>query len=68
MVELVCRLVPTLSDVLPEWIRYVDDTFTFVKKGKLDVVLNALNAFHQDIKFTHETETNGWIPFLDVRI
>ena len=68
MVELECTLVPTLSDVLPEWIRYVDDTFTFVKKGKLDVVLNALNAFHQDIKFTHETETNGCIPFLDVRI
>ena len=35
IVELECSLVPTLSDVLPEWIRYVDDTFTFVKKGKL---------------------------------
>ena len=68
MVELECSLVPTLSDVLPEWIRYVDDTFTFVKKGKLDTVLNALNAFHQDIKFTHETEVNGSIPFLDVKI
>ena len=68
MVELECSLVPTLSNVLPEWIRYVDDTFTFVKKGKLDTVLNALNAFHQDIKFTHETEVNGTIPFLDVKI
>ena len=68
MVELECSLVPTLSDILPEWIRYVDDTFTYVRKGHLDTVLNALNAFHQDIKFTHETEANGCIPFLDVKI
>ena len=68
MVELECTLVPTLDTVLPKWIRYVDDTFTFVKKGELDKVLDALNSFHNDIKFTHEMEQNRCIPFLDVSV
>ena len=66
MVELECTLVPTLQAILPEWIRYVDDTFTFVKKGELEKVLDALNSFHSDIKFTHEMEQDRCIPFLDV--
>ena len=61
-------VVPTLRDVLPKWIRYVDDTFTYVKKGELDKVLDALNSFHDDIKFTHKTERNQHIPFLDVLV
>ena len=68
MVELETRLVPTLNEILPEWNRYVDDTLTFVKKGKLDDVLNALNSFRNDIKFTHEVEHDGYIPFLDVKV
>ena len=68
MVELECSLVPTLNDILPVWTRYVDDTFTFVKKGQLDHVLNTINDFHNDIKFTHEAEKDGSIPFLDVKV
>lgn len=68
MVELENILVPTMSAVLPEWIRYVDDTFTFVKKGELENVLNILNSFHEDIKFTHEIERNQCISFLDVKV
>ena len=68
MVELECSLVPTLNDILPVWTRYVDDTFTFVKKGQLDHVLNTINNFHNDIKFTHEAEKDGSIPFLDVKV
>ena len=66
--ELECTVVPTIRDLLPEWIRYVDDMFTLVKKGELGNVLDALNSFHDDIKFTHETERNQCIPFLDVLV
>ena len=67
-VELECTLVPRMGDALMEWIRYLDDTFTFVRKGKLQNILEALNAFHSDIQVTYEMENNGVIPFLDVKV
>jgi len=68
MVELETILIPTLTDKIPEWVRYVDDTFTFVKIGELHSVLRILNSFHTDIKFTCEREKNRSISFLDVKI
>ena len=68
MVELECTLVPRMGDALSEWIRYVDDTFTFVRKGELQNILEMLNSFHSDIQFTYETEQNCMIPFLDVQV
>ena len=68
MVELECTLVPHMGDALTEWIRYVDDTFTFVRKGELQNIMDALNSFHSDIQFTHEVESNGVIAFLDVQV
>ena len=47
---------------------YVDDTFTFVKKGELEKIRSKLNTFHKDIEFTHEKEEKGSISFLDVMI
>ena len=66
MVELENILVPTLSDVLVKWQRYVDDTIAFVKVGEVNKVLNVLNRYHKDIQFTHELEEDGELPFLDV--
>ena len=68
MVELECQINPTLKDKMPLWFRYVDDTFTFIKDNEIQNVLNVLNSFHADIKFTHEIEKNGCISFLDVKI
>ena len=45
MTELETRLVPMLSDKLSLWFRYVDDTFTFIKKENISEVLNVLNGF-----------------------
>lgn len=50
------------------WKRYVDDTFTAVRKGKIDDVITKLNSFHPNIKFTHEFEEERSIAFLDVMI
>ena len=66
MVHLEETIVPTLQDHMPTWRRYVDDTFTIVKKGKRDEVIASLNSFHPNIKFTHEVENEQQIAFLDV--
>ena len=68
MVHLEETIVPQLQDHMPTWRRYVDDTFTLVKKGKKDEVIAALNSFHPNIKFTHEVEKDQQIAFLDVML
>ena len=68
MVELECTLVPTMSDILVNWYRYVDDTIVFVKNDQISKVVEELQKYHKDIKFTHEVEDNRMIPFLDVLI
>ena len=68
MVELEKTLVPQLEECVSLWYRYVDDTFTFIKKGCVDTVLEKLNSFHPSIKFTFEKESDGSIAFLDVKV
>ena len=68
MVHLEETIAPKLQSSMPTWIRYVDDTFTLVKKGKLEEIITALNSFHPNIKFTNEFEKDGQIPFLDVLV
>ena len=68
MVELENKVIPTLGDKVSLWHRYVDDTFTFIKKNEIENVKGILNNFHKDIKFTHEIEENNAISFLDVKI
>ena len=68
MVHLEETIVPKLQSSMPQWRRYVDDTFTVVKKGKLNEIINALNTFHPNISFTHEVEEESKMAFLDVLI
>ena len=68
MCELENNIVPTLGDKLKHWMRYVDDTFVFVKKGKKDEVQQRLNSYHANIKFTNEVEVEKRISFLDVLV
>ena len=48
--------------------RYVDDTFAFIKKEHIDTVQKALNAFEAKIQFTYEIEKDNQLSFLDVLI
>ena len=66
MVQLENQKVPTMSNVLSKWQRYVDDTIAFVKEDQVNNVLEILNKHHKDIKFTNETEENNELTFLDV--
>ncbi|CAF1614524.1 unnamed protein product [Adineta ricciae] len=52
-----------------EWHRYVDDTFVLLEPSTVvQDVLNVLNSFHPDIKFTHEDEKDQRLSFLDVEV
>lgn len=68
MVELENKIIPRLRKYLQHWHRYVDDTFAVVDPLKLNLILNKLNSFDRNIKFTHEVEQNGKINFLDVNV
>src|SRR5579871_5001262 len=51
------------------WKRFVDDTFTIIKKdANVDNIIDILNSFHNCIVFTHEEEVNNSVPFLDIYI
>ena len=51
------------------WKRFVDDTFTIIKKNNRDSFLQHLNSIHPSIKFTHEEDReDGSMPFLDILI
>ena len=68
MVELENTMVPRLSNILYFWRRYVDDTFTSVKEASITFVLEQLNSYHPNLKFTYELENAGKLSFLDILV
>ncbi|UYV67003.1 K02A2.6-like, partial [Cordylochernes scorpioides] len=58
----------TLPSDIHYWRRYVDDIFCIAKTNKLRHILDTLHTFHADIKFTHESEIDLVLPFLDILI
>ena len=46
------------------WTRYVDDTFTVLKRNDVEDFLQHLNTQQPTIRFTMETENDNTIPFL----
>ena len=68
MVELENNLIHTLSEHVPCWKRYVDDTICFFKNDSIDQVISVLNSFPRSIQFTYQTEKNNSISFLDIEL
>ena len=66
MVELENTLVPTLTDYIKFWKRYLDNTICFVKMGSVEYIVSVLNSFDANIQFTYEMEKKCRLPFLDV--
>ena len=58
MVELENTLVPTSTEYMKIWKRYVDDTICFVKTGSVEYIVSTLNSFDTNIQFTYEMEKN----------
>ncbi|UYV80055.1 hypothetical protein LAZ67_18001540 [Cordylochernes scorpioides] len=50
------------------WRRYIDDVFCICTKSQVENILSKLISYHPDLAFTHETETNNALPFLDCLI
>ena len=54
IVELEKTIMPSFSDKIKLWKRYVDDTSTFVKTDEIKDVLSSLNSCYSNIIFTME--------------
>ena len=51
------------------WFRYIDDIFVIIKEDCVtENLFNELNSIDDYIKFTHETENNGKLNYLNVNI
>ena len=50
------------------WKRFVDDSFSIVKKNAVETFHNTLNSLDPSIQFTLEQEHNGKLAFLDTVI
>ena len=48
--------------------RYIDDIICIVKKTEIDNRLATIQGLHHCLSFTHELESNGKLPFLDMMI
>ena len=59
------RALATCRQLIPLWLRYVDDTSTAVHKDEIDAFHDHLNEQNADLQFTKEIEENGKLPFLD---
>ena len=62
------RALSTFIEPPTIWKRYVDDTFSKLKKIRIDEFLSHLNQQHTRIKFTSEIQENLMLPFLDNKV
>ena len=69
MEEIEVQAIRTSTTPPTLWKRYVDDTFTIIKKNNRDSFLQHLNSIHPNIKFTcEEVREDGCMPFLDILV
>ena len=54
--------------VIKFYMRYVDDTLVLIKPEDIQKVLDKLNSFDKNLRFTHDPFSDGDIHFLDIRI
>ena len=66
MEEIEERALSTFNPPPKFWKRYVDDALTALHVGEVQRFLDHLNNINPNIQFTHEIESNGVLPYLDV--
>ena len=54
--------------VIKFYMRYVDDTLVLIKSEEIQKVLDKLNSFDKNLRFTHDPFSDGDTHFLDIRI
>ena len=50
------------------WKRYLDDIITVLPRDLIYVFLDYINCVNEHITFTVETETNNFLPYLDLNL
>ena len=70
MTELENVLIKDLLDTgtIAIYARYIDDTLVLVKPNDVQKVLNKLNSFHKNLKFTVDTFPDDIVHILDIKI
>ena len=69
MEEIEVQAISTSTTPPNLWKRYVDDTFTIIKKNNRHSFMQHLNSIHPDIKFTcEEVRYDASMPFLDILV
>ena len=70
MAELEREIIePLIEDgTLKFYTRYVDDTLVLMKHNDIQKVLNKLNSYHKNLKFTVDKFEDDNVHFLDLRI
>ena len=68
MEKLEVRAITTFIEPPKIWMRYVDDTFSKLRKMHVDSFLKHLNEQHPRIQFTTELQEHGKIAFLDAQV
>ncbi|UYV69834.1 hypothetical protein LAZ67_7000922, partial [Cordylochernes scorpioides] len=53
---------------IKKWRRYIDDIYCEYHLGADQTILDTLNSYHPEIKFTIEREENHTLPYLDALI
>ena len=54
--------------VIKFFMRYVDDTLVLIKPEDIQKVLDKLNSFDKNLRFTHDPFSDGDTHFLDIGI
>ena len=54
------QALATYPQTGPLWLRYVDDTFTTVRKDRIDDFHEHLNRQNADLQFTMDNRKTGW--------
>ena len=67
--EKIKEMATKTTTVRPKtWKRFVDDSFSIIKKNAVETFHNTLNSLDPSIQFTLEREHNGKLAFLDTVI
>ncbi|XP_025268300.1 uncharacterized protein LOC112639226 [Camponotus floridanus] len=67
MDDLEMHCLSLLSFDVPIYYRYVDDIFTIVSRSKIEEI-KSINNYHRRLTFTHETEVDSSISFLNTMV
>ena len=54
-------LMPKLENLIKSWKRYIDNTITYITPDSLMDIINILNKFYENIKFTYKKEHDSKI-------